>query len=139
MKKNVLSTTLWAAVLICLLTTSCGSKRADHSDPKSVADIALECYDTGDYARLKTLVSPTNEYLLEEMDKMIERAKEFSAQHPDTKHEKKERTYRETTEHISGREITEESKMADVEYDGVYPTKVILERVDGKWYFERFR
>lgn len=93
----------------------------------------------GDYAKLKTLISPSNEYLLEQCDKLIEISKETSERYPDKVYEKKERTFKSAADDLTGGELTDDSKSADVRYDGVYPTRVILERVDGKWYFERFK
>lgn len=119
------------------LLPSCGG--ADHSDPQSIADTALECYDMGDYEKLKTLISPENEYLLEQCDNMIRLSKEYREKHPDKKYEKKERTFKSATEEFTGAELSARSHHAVVRYDGDYPRTVVLEKVDGKWYFERLK
>lgn len=137
MKRIIINVSLLVAFFIGLSLSSCGG--ADHSNPQSIADIALECYDMGDYAKLKTIVAPANESLLKECDNMIRMAEEYRAKNPDKVYEKKERTFKSMAEEFTGAELNDDSHHADVRYDGVYPTRVILEKVDGKWYFERFK
>lgn len=137
MRKLILKVSLLAVFFIGLSFSSCGG--VDHSDPQSVADVALECYDMGDYAKLKTLVSPKNESLQKECDNMIQMAEKASEKYPDKVYEKKVRTFKSATEEFTGAELTDASHSADVRYEGDYPRRVILEKVDGKWYFERFK
>lgn len=128
---------LLTAIFIGLSLSSCGG--VDHSNPQSVADVALECYDMGDYAKLKTLVAPENESLQKECDNMIQMTEKAREKYPDKVYEKKMRTFKSATEELTGAELTDASHHADVKYDGDYPRRVILEKVDGKWYFERFK
>lgn len=137
MRKLILKASLLAVFFIGLSFSSCGG--VDHSDPQSVADVALECYDLNDYVKLKTLVSPKNEYKQKELDKMIKLVENVRETNPDKVYEKKERTFKSATEEFTGAELTDASHNADVRYEGDYPRRVILEKVDGKWYFDRFK
>lgn len=115
---------------------SCGG--VNHSDPKSVADAALECFDKGDYETMKTLINPKNEYLLKQMDVIVESEK-YKELHGKKDLTPKSRIFKSATEAITGNEITAQTKSAVVNYDGDWPTSVILEQIDNKWYFERFK
>lgn len=135
MIKSVFKFAAWAFMAVCFLT-ACGSKSVDHNDPQSVAVAALECYDTKDYEGMKALVAPTNTHLLKQCDQMSAIAAENKS---DKVYEKKERTFVKATEEFTGAELSENSKSADMEFDGEYPSRVILEKVDRKWYLERFK
>lgn len=122
--------------LIAVMVVSCGGG-VNHSDPKSVADVALECYDKGDYETMKTLVNPENTYILKQMDVMIE-SENYKAEHGKKDLTPKTRTFNSVEERPTGKE-TGQTKNAVVIYDGDYPTRVSLEYIDGKWYFEQFK
>lgn len=133
MKKLTAALGLCLALAFSILMTSCNGG-ADHSNPQSVAEAALACYDTRDYAGLKELVSPANEDLLKEMDRMIEYAAKS-----DSEPEKIERTFKEIKDGLSGYPLSENSVSAKVKFESPkYPGSVVLEKVDGKWYFEKF-
>ncbi len=128
-----------AIFLSSALLTACGSG-VDQSDPKVVAEKALECYHKGDYVQLKTLVDPADEASLSEMDNMIEMAKEFAAKYPDKKPEPVDFTFKEVKDGLTGGELTDDSSDAKVVFDSEkWPHWVMLVKVDGKWYFERFK
>lgn len=125
-------------VMAAAFMTACGG--VDHSDPRSVAEKALTAIHAGDYETIKTLINPDDEYKLKEADKMIELSKKFKEEHPDYTVEEVPFTYVETVEEFTGAEITDASKSAKVKFESEkYPRIVILEKVDGKWYFERFK
>ena len=138
MKKHIqMLLALMVAASMSVLT-SCGGG-VDQSNPQSVADAALECYDTGDYAKLKTLANPEDEYRQGGLDKLIKLSEAAKAKGNEAKYEKKERTFVSVTDKRSGEELTEESEKAEVNYEGDYPRRVILEKVNGKWYFDKFK
>lgn len=123
----------------CSALSSCGSG-VDQSNPRSVAEKALECYYNGDYVQLKTLVAPSDTYGLQEMDKMIEMAAKYTAEHPDSKPEPVEFTYKCINDGIGGGDFTDATTTARVSFDSEkWPQNVIVVKVDGKWYFERFK
>lgn len=120
--------------VFAMVMASCGG--VNHSDPKSVADAALECYDKGDYETMKTLVNPENSHIIKQMDMMIE-SENYKAQHGKKDLTPKSRIFESVEERSTGKD-TGHTKSALVLYDGDWPTKVSLEFIDGKWYFERF-
>lgn len=120
-------------VVLAMAMVSCGG--VDRTDPKSVADAALECFDKGDYVTMKTLVNPENKNLVEEMDRMVERSRKYREEHGDTTYEPKQRTFKKVKDKFTDNEITSESIGAVVEYDGEWPRIVVLEQANGKWYF----
>jgi len=132
------SNLIWSVIVavFAAMMVSCGGG-VDYSDPKSVADAVIECYDNDDYETLKTLVDPADEYKLEELDKMARLVEENGG-----KQEKEPvvRTFKEVKEPYTGREISAESKNANVYYDSkTWPVTVSLKKVDGKWYFDRIK
>ena len=86
---------------------------------------------------MKTLVNPADEYRMKDLDRMAQIAKE----NPNaSKPEKVEFTFEKATEEFTGNEITADSKGAVVEFNSEkWPRRVILEQVDGKWYFYQFK
>lgn len=116
--------------------TSCGGG-VNHSDPRSVAEKAVEYYHARDYETMKTLVNPADDYRMKDLDRMAQIAKE----NPNaSKTEKVEFTFEKATEEFTGNEITADSKGAVVEFNSEkWPRRVILEQVDGKWYFYQFK
>lgn len=134
MKKSTLLIDILSFVMAML--TSCGGG-VNHSDPRSVAEKALECYHARDYETMKTLVNPADNYRMKDLDRMVQIAKE----NPNaSKPEKVEFTFEKATEEFTGNEITADSKGAVVEFNSEkWPRRVILEQVDGKWYFYQFK
>ena len=123
--------------VFAMVMVSCGG--VNHADPKSVADAALECYDKGDYETMKTLVNPDNKNLLEEMDRMVERSRKYSEEQGNKEYLRKQRTFKEVKEQFTGKDITSESVGAVAYYDGDWPRMVVMERVDGKCYFDQLK
>lgn len=134
MKKSILLMGILSFMMAVL--TSCGGG-VDYSDPRSVAEKALECYHARDYETMKTLVNPANEYRIKDLDRMVQIAKE----NPNaSKPEKVEFAFEKATEEFTGKEITADSKGAVVEFNSEkWPRRVVLEQVDGKWYFDQFK
>lgn len=141
-KKHIMknSNLCWAVfmAMIAVMMVACGGG-VNHSDPKSVADAVLECYDKGDYETMKTLINPEDVNGLNEMDEMIEMSRKYVEEHGKGTNEPKERTFKSVTDRFTDGEITSESTDAVVSYDGEWPRKVMLIRADGKWYFDRLK
>lgn len=138
---------LLLALGLCLTTmtaslTSCGSG-VDRKDPQSVADAALKYYDAQDYEGLKTLVNPANTSRINDIDNTIKLVERLKAENPEKAAESKEnvvRTFKYAKEEFTGNEITPDTKSARVYYDAEsYPRVVVVEQIDGKWYFECFK
>lgn len=122
------------------MLSGCGSK-VDYSDPRDVAEKAMEYYYAGDYESMKTLINPANEYRLKDMDRTAKIAAEQREKHPEKATPKKgEFSFKSATEEFTGKEITATSKGAVVSFHSeTWPRQVVLEKADGKWYFERFK
>lgn len=136
-KIKSLTFAIMMGIVACMMA-SCGG--VNHSDPQSVAEKAISCFHTGDYETLKTLINPENEYMLSETDKMIELSRKYKEEHPDAKIEEVPFTYKETVDALTGGEVTESTKNVKVKFDSEkWPQIVALEKVDGKWYFEKFK
>ncbi len=120
--------------------SSCNSG-VNYSDPRSVAEHALSAYHKGDWKTLRTYVNPADESKLKEMDAMIELSERYKQNHPDEEPTKAvEFSITEIVDGLSGKELNESSKQAKVKFKTeVFPRSVILEKADGKWYFERFK
>ncbi|MDE6158090.1 MAG: hypothetical protein K2F78_08130 [Muribaculaceae bacterium] len=104
MKKSTLLMGMLSFMMAVL--TSCGGG-INHSDPRSVAEKALECYHARDYETMKTLVNPANEYRIKDLDRMVHIAKE----NPNaSKPEKVEFTFEKASEEFTGNELTVNSK-----------------------------
>lgn len=57
----------------------------------------------------------------------------------DSEPEKIERSFKEIKDGLSGYPLSENSVSAKVKFESLkYPGSVVLEKVDGKWYFEKF-
>lgn len=136
-KTKSLISAILTVVTVCLMA-SCGG--VNNSNPQSVAEKAISCYHIGDYETLKTLIDPANDYMLNEADKMIELSRKYKEEHPDAKPEEVPFTYKETTDALTGGEVTESTKSVKVTFDSEkWPRIVVLEKVDGKWYFDKFK
>ena len=134
MRKNFILTCLVAAV--SLMLSSCGES-VDHSDPRSVAEHALKCLYARDYESLRSLVNPANEYRLEELDRMVQISKENARA---LKSEDVDFSFESMKDTSTGEDITAESRNAVVKFEsGQGSRRVMLERADGKWYFDRFK
>lgn len=123
------------------MLTSCGSD-VDQKNPQSVAEAALKYWDARDYEGLKTLVNPDNKNVNDAVDNMIKMANDVKEKNPDmaSKPETVIRTFKDAKEEFTGNEITSETKSAKVRFEAEkYPTSVIVEQKDGKWYFESFK
>ena len=119
--------------------TGCGSG-VDQSDPRAVAEKALECYHNGDYKQLKTLVDPADKNSLDGMDRMIALSEKYQAEHPDYQPKHVEFSYSDIRDKLRGGEFTDATTTARVCFDSdSWPTSVIVVKVDGKWYFEQFK
>lgn len=128
MGKRFILTCLMAVAF--MLLTACGG--VDHSDPRNIAEHAMKYYRSGDYEGLKSLINPEDEYKLERFERMS------NANVKEKQVSKFE--FIKATEDITGCEITENSKCARVEFEAEdFPRIVILERKNGKWYWERFK
>ncbi len=131
---------LYAFLAIIFATLMAACRGVDHSDPRAVAEKAVSSWHAKDLETLKTLINPSNESALRDMDKWIELSQEYKKEHPDEKVEEVPFTYKETVDALTYGEFTEASTSAKVKFDTEkFPTSVILEKVDGKWYFERFK
>lgn len=124
--------------LVAMVMVSCGGG-VNRSDPKSVADAALECFDKGDFVGMKALVNPADSRLVKQMDKIIERSQAYREKNGDVELTPKSRTFKSAKEEFTNREITSQSPSAIVSYDGDWPTRVRLVQVDGQWYYDNFK
>ncbi len=128
--------------MICIvggIVSSCESG-VDHSNPRSVAEKALECYQNGDYVQLKTLVNPANTNRQSDLDRLIKMADKYREEHPDDKPEPAGFTYKNMNDGLRGGEFTEATTTARVNFETEkWPRSVMVELIDGKWYFERFK
>ena len=131
---------------LCLMTimamlTSCGSD-VDQKSPRSVAEAALKYWDAKDYEGLKTLVNPDNKnanHAVDNIIKMVNKAKEDNPEY-EPKPETVTRTFKEAKEEFTEKEITPKTRSARVRFEAEkYPTTVVVEQKDGKWYFESFK
>lgn len=131
MRKSIFMACIIAVVTALL--SSCGGG-VDHSDPRSVAEKAMESYLANDWATLRTLVNPANEYRLEQLERM---EKSAPAKRTD---QSIDPVFEKVVERSSGDELTADSKSAVATFKtSHYDRQVFLEKVDGKWYVERFR
>ncbi len=118
-----------------LLLSSCGG--VDHSDPRSVGEQAIKCFHAHDFESMKSLVNPANEHRLKDLDRMAQLAKENPQK---AAPEDVEYTFVSATEEFTGKDLTADSKGAVVKFQSEkWPRQVILEQVDGKWYFDSFK
>jgi hypothetical protein len=140
MRRHLLTFGLCLMTMMAMLT-SCGSD-VDQKSPRSVAEAALKYWDARDYEGLKTLVNPDNKnanYAVDNMIKMVNKAKENNPEYA-PKPETVTRTFKEAKEEFTGKEITPETRSARVRFEAEkYPTTVVVEQKDGKWYFESFK
>lgn len=121
------------------ILSSCGSG-VNQSDPRSVAEKSLECYHKGDYKELKTLVDPADQNLLREMDNMIALSEKYRKEHPDYQPEPVEFAYSDIKDRLRGGEFTDATTTARVDFKSdTWPQSVVVVKVDGKWYFEKFK
>lgn len=124
-----------------MLMVSCGG--VENTDPKSVAEAALKGYtsETVDgMETVKSLINPENTQRLDEIQRVIDGIKSMQTNGTAADHKNHTFTFVKIYDKSEGGEISEETTKAVAEFedeDG-YTRKVRLEKVDGKWYFERF-
>lgn len=121
------------------ILSSCGSG-VDQSNPRSVAEKALECYHSGNYVQLKTLVDPSDAEFLKQIDDLIELSDEYRAKHPDKEPEPVEFTYKSMSDDLRGGDVTDATTTACVQFDSEkWPRRVVVVKVNGKWYLEKIK
>lgn len=128
--------------LFAMMMVSCGGG-VNQSDPKSVAEAALKGYasETVDgMETVKSLINPENTRKQEEIQKFIDGMKAMLANGTATNHGEHTFTFVKIYDKSTGGEITEDTTdaVAEFEDEGGYTRKVILEKANGKWYFEKF-
>lgn len=137
MKTNLLVALLAIVAAFCI--GACGGG-VNHSDPESVAYTAINAMYNGDYATLKTLVDPADEYRLGEMDHAIELAEKGREKYGEPEAVTIERNVKSIVDARTGGDVTDATTSVKVTFDlEKWPRQVILDKKDGKWYFDQFK
>lgn len=121
------------------IVSSCSSG-VDRTDPRAVAEKAVECYFNYDYVQLKTLVDPNDTYRLEELDNLIEMTEKYKAENPDMKPKNINFTFAKMWDRHRDGDITPATTDACVTFESEKgDISVFLTLVDGKWCYERLQ
>lgn len=124
-----------------MVMVSCGG--VNHADPKSVAEAAIKGYTSETVDGMETvlsLINPENTQRLDEIQRVIDGMKAMQANGTASEHGSHAFTFVKIYDKFEGGEITEETTKAVAEFEDEegYNRKVRLEKVDGKWYFDKF-
>lgn len=133
MRKSIILTCLVAVA--SMLLTACGG--VDQSNPQTVAEHVMKSFKAGDFEKIKTVVHPENENLLNEIDGMIKLMNE----NPEYKvPEEASYEFNSIRDNLRGGEATDQTTEAAVCFDTkLMPGRVIVEKKEGKWYFISFK
>lgn len=141
MKKNKLCWSIFMTMIAMVMAACSGG--VNQSDPRSVAEAALTGYTSGTLdgmETVKSLINPENTRRQAEIQKVIDGIKAMSANGGASKSGDHTFKFVKIYDKSEGGEVTEETTTAIAEFEDEegYTRSVRLEKVDGKWYFDRF-
>lgn len=136
MKRLIFNVSIFAILLIGLSVTSCGG--VDTSDPRSVADAAMECYINDDYEGMIILADPEDTHVVKQLETMAQLFRE----NPDAKPASTNRRYEFDSIDENGGSATAVYKYSFTDKNGndeTWDKTVTLANKDGRWYCSQVR